>query len=97
MLSHRPTNRVCPYTTLFRSRTDEERQELLKGTFAGLGRQLGLFSKFASDRRETLLDITRWEGLEHLESARATKQIGRAPRRNSSHLVISYAVFCLKE
>jgi len=58
----------------FPERTDEERQELLKGTFAGLGRQLGLFSKFASDRRETLLDITRWEGLEHLESARATKQ-----------------------
>lgn len=58
----------------FPEKTDEERRELLKGTFAGLGRQLGLFSKFASDSRETLLDITRWEGFEHLESARATKQ-----------------------
>ena len=58
----------------FPEKTDEERQELLKGTFAGLGRQLGLFTKFATDSRETLLDITRWEGLEHLESARATKR-----------------------
>ena len=58
----------------FPEKTDAERQELLKGTFAGMGRQLGLFSKFATDSRETLLNITRWEGLEHLESARATKQ-----------------------
>lgn len=58
----------------FPEKTEEERRQLLKGTFAGLGRQLGLFSKFASDSREALLDITRWEGLEHLESARATKQ-----------------------
>src|SRR5688572_27174828 len=43
----------------FPEKTDGERRELLKGTFAGLGRQLGLFSKFATDSRETLLDITR--------------------------------------
>ena len=58
----------------FPEKPEEERQLLLRGTFAGLGRQLGLFSKFATDSREALLDITRWEGLEHLESARATKQ-----------------------
>ena len=58
----------------FPEKTEEERRQLLKGTFAGLGRQLGLFSKFATDSREALLNITRWEGLEHLESARATKQ-----------------------
>ena len=56
----------------FPEKSDEERQMLLKGTFAGLGRQLGLFSKFATDNKETLLNMTRWEGLEHLESARAT-------------------------
>ncbi len=58
----------------FPDKSDVERQQLLKGTFTGLGRQLGLFSKFATNSRESLLDITRWEGLEHLESARATKQ-----------------------
>ena len=58
----------------FPEKTDEERRQLLRGTFAGLGRQLGLFSKFATDGRQSLLEITRWEGLEHLESARATKQ-----------------------
>lgn len=58
----------------FPDKSNEERQQLLKGTFNGLGRQLGLFSKFATDSRESLLEITRWEGLEHLEAARATKQ-----------------------
>ena len=58
----------------FPEKTEHERQLLLKGTFAGLGRQLGLFSKFATDSRESLLEITRWEGLEHLDAARASKQ-----------------------
>ncbi|HKO45662.1 MAG TPA: lysophospholipid acyltransferase family protein [Pyrinomonadaceae bacterium] len=58
----------------FPEKTEEERQLLLRGTFAGLGRQLGLFSKFATDSRESLLEITRWEGLEHLEAAKASKQ-----------------------
>ena len=58
----------------FPDKTEEERQRLLKGTFAGLGRQLGLFSKFASGSRESLLAVTRWEGLEHLESAKAAKR-----------------------
>ena len=58
----------------FPEKTEEERQRLLRGTFAGLGRQLGLFSKFATDGRESLLEITRWEGLEHLDAAQASKQ-----------------------
>lgn len=58
----------------FPEKTDAERQRLLKGTFVGLGRQLGLFSKFATDSRESLLEITRWEGLEHLEAAKATNR-----------------------
>ncbi|HEY5884764.1 MAG TPA: lysophospholipid acyltransferase family protein [Pyrinomonadaceae bacterium] len=57
----------------FPEKTEEERQRLLKGTFAGLGRQLGLFSKFATESRESLLEMTRWEGLEHLDSARAAR------------------------
>ena len=58
----------------FPEKTEKERQRVLKGAFAGLGRQLGLFSKFASDSRDSLLEITRWEGQEHLDVARATKQ-----------------------
>ena len=58
----------------FPDKSDVERQQLLKGTFTGLGRQLGLFSKFATNSRESLLEITRWEGLEHLEAAGATKR-----------------------
>lgn len=58
----------------FPEKTEEERQQLLRGTFAGLGRQLGLFSKLGTDSRESLLEIIRWEGLEHLDAARASKQ-----------------------
>ena len=58
----------------FPEKTEQERQRLLRGTFAGLGRQLGLFSKFATDGRESLLEITRWQGLENLLSARESKQ-----------------------
>ena len=55
----------------FPEKTEQERQQLLRECFAGLGRQLGLFSKFATSNRESLLDLTRWEGLEQLEAAKA--------------------------
>jgi KDO2-lipid IV(A) lauroyltransferase len=55
----------------FPEKTEEERQQLLRQCFTGLGRQLGLVSKFASASRESLLELTRWEGLEHLEAAKA--------------------------
>jgi KDO2-lipid IV(A) lauroyltransferase len=55
----------------FPEKSEAERQRLLRQSFAGLGRQLGLVSKFAGASRESLLDVTRWEGLEHLEAAKA--------------------------
>jgi KDO2-lipid IV(A) lauroyltransferase len=55
----------------FPEKTEEERRQLLRECFAGLGRQLGLFSKFATASRESLLDLTRWEGLDRLEAAKA--------------------------
>jgi KDO2-lipid IV(A) lauroyltransferase len=55
----------------FPEKTEDERQQLLRECFAGLGRQLGLFSKFAGADRQKLLDLTRWEGLEHLAAAKA--------------------------
>jgi KDO2-lipid IV(A) lauroyltransferase len=55
----------------FPEKTEAERQQLLRQCFAGLGRQLGLVSKFASASRSSLLELTRWEGLEHLEAAKA--------------------------
>ncbi len=55
----------------FPEKTEEERRQLLRECFAGLGRQLGLVTKFANASRESLLDLTRWEGLQHLEEAKA--------------------------
>src|ERR1035438_6899112 len=37
-----------------------------------------------------------WIGHDWKPCNRSSKEIGRAPRLNSSHLGISYAVFCLK-
>lgn len=55
----------------FPEKTEPERARLLKLCFENLGRQLGLFAHFSSASRETLLDITESEGLEHLEAAQA--------------------------
>lgn len=58
----------------FPEKTDEERKELLRGCFAGLGRQLGFFSKFATEDRESLLNLFQWKGLEYVEAASAGKR-----------------------
>jgi KDO2-lipid IV(A) lauroyltransferase len=50
---------------------EEERRRLLRGCFASLGRLLGVFSQFATANRETLESLIEFEGLEHIEAARA--------------------------
>ena len=50
---------------------EEERRRLLRGCFASLGRLLGVFSHFATAKRETLESLIECEGLEHIEAARA--------------------------
>ena len=55
----------------FPEKTEVERQQLLRDCFKSLGRQLGVFSHMASDDRDQLLRLTEWQGLEHLETAKA--------------------------
>ncbi|HVF22555.1 MAG TPA: lysophospholipid acyltransferase family protein [Pyrinomonadaceae bacterium] len=55
----------------FPEKTDDERAELLRECFNGLGRQLGLFSQFATRPQADLQNLIEVQGLEHLETAKA--------------------------
>ena len=50
----------------FPEKTDDERAELLRECFNGLGRQLGLFSQFATRPKADLQNLIEVQGLEHL-------------------------------
>lgn len=60
----------------FPEKTDEERAELLRECFDGLGRQLGLFSQFATRPLADLQNLIEVQGLEHLETAKAHMNSG---------------------
>lgn len=49
-----------------------ERGRLLRGCFENLGRLLGVFSQFATAETQHLQSMIKCEGLEHLDSARAS-------------------------
>ena len=60
----------------FPEKTSEERAQLLKESFANLGRQLGLFSQFSTRSRESLKSLIELNGLEYLEAAKAEGKSG---------------------
>src|SRR5256885_10842151 len=82
MIRRPPRSTLFPYTTLFRS-TDF-------GSFHESDLRNGRFSEFADGR-----------SLKNFNSVFITRDRREADRKstrlNSSHLVISYAVFCLKK
>jgi KDO2-lipid IV(A) lauroyltransferase len=55
----------------FPEKTDKERAALLRECFNSLGRQLGLFSQFATRPLEDLQNLIEVQGLEHFETAKA--------------------------
>src|SRR2546426_9089506 len=84
MIRRPPRSTLFPYTTLFRSAGAEavRRQALARCSFfSAAGRDLGA-------------GLSQ-QGREHAPPARP--QDRKSTRLNSSHLVISYAVFCLKK
>lgn len=56
----------------FPDKTEEERRELVRECFDSLGRQLGLFSQFASRSPQELQDMIEPSGFEHLDAAQKT-------------------------
>jgi KDO2-lipid IV(A) lauroyltransferase len=55
----------------FPDMSEEERQRILRGCFASLGRMLGEFSHFKRATPESLRRLVEFDGLENLEAARA--------------------------
>src|SRR2546426_7836353 len=88
MIRRPPRSTLFPYTTLFRSRS----QQQFVGSRPSVGSPGG-------DRLVGDQPVTPRRNLLHesLGAAAHHHQDRKSTRLNSSHLVISYAVFCLKK
>src|SRR5256885_10733019 len=90
MIRRPPRSTLFPYTTLFRSRTEESYVSWVRR-----------FVRFHGMRHPTDLgegDVARFlTSLAVDREVSASTQDRKSTRLNSSHLVISYAVFCLKK
>src|SRR5205807_9746083 len=102
LLTAPPTSTLFPYTTLFRSRRERHhtaeagnghrRRRVGQGAVAELAEEIATPALERPVRhRHTRMIATR--GDRGLEGPCADR---KSTRLNSSHLVISYAVFCLK-
>src|SRR5256885_16975112 len=83
MIRRPPRSTLFPYTTLFRSR---QHHGAAQRRGRGRGQPIG--------RREQPIDAVRRSSPALF---REPRQDRKSTRLNSSHLVISYAVFCLKK
>src|SRR5256885_10725262 len=88
MIRRPPRSNLFPYTTLFRSRWARGRGELPA--------RPGPLECGAVSRSGELLRALR-DGDGAAGGGRARRRDRKSTRLNSSHLVISYAVFCLKK
>src|SRR5438552_14963657 len=96
MLRHPPRSTLFPYTTLFRSADSARyacrvRCQVVRGRYRGdpSGERLDL------PTRGKPRDATGGPRLHEKDSVRTRDR--KSTRLNSSHQIISYAVFCLKK
>src|SRR5256885_9843587 len=102
MIRRPPRSTLFPYTTLFRSRSTAEDIELALDAAHAASDAWGRTS--AAERANVLLKIAdRIEAnlellayAETVDNGKAIREDRKSTRLNSSHLVISYAVFCLQ-
>src|SRR5438552_9052265 len=93
MIPRPPRSTLFPYTTLFRS-------EALVNTCAGLAIGIPAMMAYAFFRGKAQKLISELESATTHVLALLSLQYGRdrkSTRLNSSHQIISYAVFCLKK
>src|SRR5256885_12646365 len=84
MIRHPPRSTLFPYPTLSRSASDEDRRAVADDHLVVV--------------RDERADLQVQRVAPHRTCARDQCQVDRkSTRLNSSHLVISYAVFCLKK
>src|SRR2546426_8031741 len=91
MIRRPPRSTLFPYTTLFRSRGAPAR------THDALESEAGRTRRKRVDWRRAALSQPDRPVLGHVLGAGRSVPDRKSTRLNSSHLVISYAVFCLKK
>src|SRR2546426_7865102 len=94
MIRRPPRSTLFPYTTLFRSAYDRT------GPYntGGSGRNPGSSGQRDATRRGARRQSrSRLRGIVHGRRYHVDLEDRKSTRLNSSHLVISYAVFCLKK
>src|SRR5256885_9015680 len=92
MIRRPPRSTLFPYTTLFRSESAEEFGRRIYGEAWGRGWSRALQKVVIGDGAEWIWNLVA------LHFSDAIQIVDRkSTRLNSSHLVISYAVFCLKK
>src|SRR5205807_8210550 len=96
-----PRSTLFPYTTLFRSLSKRHsgRSQLFKpfqkaGFVRGIALERGFTNSYEGAENKPLAVA---DGPLPVSDRRAAGQDRKSTRLNSSHLVISYAVFCLKK
>src|SRR5438034_6498641 len=93
MIRRPPRSTLFPYTTLFRSRDAAERKDR---PVVAIGRTL--FFIDIGDGASLIHETRSDDRADNLHFARILRAEDRkSTRLNSSHTVISYAVFCLKK
>src|SRR5256885_4163994 len=102
MIRRPPSSTLFPYTTLFRSRAQALRAQTSRLYASGLTDDQRAAAAAAIQRREDQLHQNYAEVQRRNRAARGLNPDGtpvdrKSTRLNSSHLVISYAVFCLKK
>src|SRR5207249_11437977 len=96
LLSPRPPgSTLFPYTTLFRSGADEARERLFEHFVLAEAEELGNGVVGLEDLPFEIGDEDRVGGV--LDEALGVGSDRKSTRLNSSHVSISYAVFCLKK
>src|SRR5437773_11232592 len=85
MIHHPPKSTLFPYTTLFRSETGTTRFKHPQEFWTWLGEGTKLADLFLQVRKRSASFVP------------SPSQDRKSTRLNSSHITISYAVFCLKK
>src|SRR5256885_3737999 len=98
MIRRPPRSTLFPYTTLFRSVLDHGHRGLVAGGLDPEDDQVGLTPSGTSPMMPSRIRLYsgEWTSSTHITSASSDVD-RKSTRLNSSHLVISYAVFCLKK
>src|SRR5256885_8532737 len=94
MIRRPPRSTLFPYTTLFRSKFRKNEDDRLLNFISQI--RTSRQKRLVLTTREYILEQAR-QRYERLARSDVELQDRKSTRLNSSHLVISYAVFCLKK